>query len=329
MTRYFLGVDGGGTKTHALLVSENGQALGFGQAGPGNWESVGLDGMAAALRTAISAAAQMAGISIAQISAAALGLAGYDWPCQREMLVNALAPLGLPDRLELVNDAALGIFAGCTHGWGVSVVSGTGCNCRGRGKDRKTEGRMVGGANHWSGEYAGGGDLAARAMHAVTFEWNRRGPSTALSAAFLELSGARNLFDLVEGMYVGRYSLDSRYIFKVFEVAAAGDPVAQDVLRWAGRELGEMACGVIRQLELQNEPVEVVLIGSLFNGHPLMTETLQETVRALAPRARFIRFEKPPVIGAALLGMEQLLGPAAYGLRETLIASASPLFDTQ
>lgn len=329
MARYFLGVDGGGTKTHALLVAEDGQALGFGQAGPGNWEGVGLDGMTAALQTAISAAARMAGISITQISAAGLGLAGYDWPCQRAMILNALSPLGLRGPLELVNDAALGIFAGCTHGWGISVVSGTGCNCRGRGKDRMTEGRMVGGANHWSGEYAGGGDLAARAMRAVTFEWNRRGPATALSAAFLELSGARDLFDLIEGMYVGRYALDSRYLFKVFEVASAGDPTAQEVLRWAGRELGEMACGVIRQLELESEPVEVVLIGSVFNGHPLMTKTLQETVRALAPRAEFIRFEKPPVIGAALLGMEQILGPAAYGLRDTIIATASRLFDAR
>lgn len=325
MTRYFLGIDGGGTKTHALIVSERGEAVGFGQGGPGNWEGVGLDGMTDALQTAFSAALKMAGLPVSAIEGAGLGLAGYDWPCQREMILGAIRRLGLNCPLELVNDAALGIFAGTTHGWGISVVSGTGCNCRGRGKDLKTEGRVVGGESHWSGEYAGGGHLAARAMRAVAFEWNRRGPATALSPAFLELSGARDLFDLVEGVYVGRYLLDSRYIFKVFEVAAQGDPEALDVLRWAGRELGEMACGVIRQLALENEPVEVVLIGSLYNGHPLMAETLKETVRALAPQARFIRFEKPPVIGAALLGMEQKLGAQAYHLRQRVIETADQL----
>lgn len=325
MKRYFLGVDAGGTKTHVLIVNENGEAVGFGRGGPGNWESVGLDGLTGVLKNAVSQALRMAGIGPKQVAGAGMGLAGYDWPGQRGMILDAIQPLGLDCPLEIVNDSTLGIFAGTSAGWGVSVVSGTGCNCRGRGKDLKTEGRMVGGGSHWSGEYAGGGDLVARAMRAVTFEWNKRGPATALSPAFLELSGAKSLFELVEGVYVGRYAFDARYVFKVFEIAAQGDPEALNVLRWAGRELGEMACGVIRQLGLENEPVEVVLIGSLYNGHPLMTESLKETVCAVAPLAQFIRFEKPPVIGAALLGLEQVLGAEAYHLRERVIETTSKI----
>lgn len=325
MTQYFLGVDAGGTKTHALVINEKGEAVGFGRGGPGNWESIGLDGLACVLKESVYRALQMAEISPGQISGVGMGLAGYDWPSQRQMILAAIQPLGLDCPLEMVNDSTLGIFAGTSAGWGVSVVSGTGCNCRGRGKDLQTEGRVVGGGSHWSGEYAGGGDLVARAMRAVTFEWNKRGPATALSPAFLELSGAKSLFELVEGVYVGRYEFDARYVFKVFEIAGQGDPQALAVLGWAGRELGEMACGVIRQLGLENEPVEVVLIGSLYNGHPLMTESLKETVRALVPLAQFIRFEKPPVIGAALLGLEQTLGAEAYRLREEVIETTSKI----
>lgn len=323
MTHYFLGVDAGGTKTHALIVSESGEALGFGRGGPGNWESIGLDGLTQVLDAAVSGALNMAGLTAKQVAGAGLGLAGYDWPSQRKMILGAIQPLGLDCPLEIVNDATLGIFAGTSAGWGVSIVSGTGCNCRGRGKDLRSEGRMVGGGSHWSGEYAGGGDLVARAMRAITFEWNKRGPVTALSPAFLEISGAKSLDELVEGVYVGRFEFDPRYVFKVFEVAAQGDPAALDVLRWAGRELGEMACGVIRQLGLENEPVEAVLIGSLYNGHPLMTESLKETVKTAAPAAQFVRFEKPPVIGAALLGLEQVLGAEAYLLREKVIETTS------
>jgi len=325
MTRYFLGVDAGGTKTHALVVNESGEAVGFGRGGRGNWEGIGLDGLTQALKTAIAGALETASINVKQISGAGMGLAGYDWPSQRGMILGAIQPLGLECPLEIVNDATLGIFAGTSAGWGISVVSGTGCNCRGRGKDLKSEGRMVGGGSHWSGEYAGGGDIVARAMQAVTFEWNKRGPATALSPAFLELSGARSLDDLVEGVYVGRYEFDARYVFKVFEVAAQDDPEALTVLRWAGRELGEMACGIIRQLGLENDPVEVVLIGSLYNGHPLMTESLKETVRALAPAAQFIRFDAPPVIGAALLGLEQAFGADAYRQREKVIETTSKI----
>ncbi len=328
MTQYFLGVDAGGTKTHALIVNENGQAVGFGRGGRGNWEGIGLDGLTQALKTAIAGALETAQISAKQISSAGLGLAGYDWPSQREMILGAIRPVGLGCPLEIVNDATLGIFAGTSAGWGVSVVAGTGCNCRGRRKDLKSEGRVAGGGSRWSGEYAGGGDIIARAMRAVAFEWNKRGPATALSPAFLAMTGAKNLDELVEGVYLGRYKFEAAYVFKVFEVAAQGDPEALDVIRWAGDELGQLACGVIRQLELENEPVEVVLIGSLYNGHPLMTASLKETVCALAPAAQFIRFDAPPVIGAALLGLEQVLGSEAYRRRDKVVESVGRFVHT-
>jgi N-acetylglucosamine kinase-like BadF-type ATPase len=326
---YFLGVDAGGTKTHALVADENGQALGLGRAGTGNWEGVGLEGLTEALKEATAQALTMAGLTIGQISAAGMGLAGYDWPSQREMILGAIQPLGLKDPPEIVNDATLGLLAGVRQGWGVSVVSGTGCNCRGWSKDGKREGRMVGGATHWSGEFAGGYDIAARGMRAVTFEWNKRGPSTALSPAYLQVTGAKDLDELVEGLYVGKYEFDTALVFKVFEVAAQGDPEALKVITWAGRELGEMACGVIRQLNAENEPVEVVLIGSLYSGHPLMTETLRQTVLEVAPAAQIVRLTAPPVVGGVLLAMETCFGGQAYDRREVLLTSTNLLLNQE
>ena len=324
--KYFLGVDAGGTKTHALIADETGQVTGFGTAGTGNWETVGLVGLLATLRTSVGQALSMANLDIAQISGAGLGLAGYDWPSQRDMLLENIRPLGLQCPLELVNDATLGIFAGATQGWGVSVVSGTGCNCRGWGKDRHSQGRMVGGAPEWSGEYAGGYDILMRAMRAITFEWGRRGPTTALSAAFLQKTGAKDLDELIEGLYTQRYSIDASYVLLVFEVAAQGDPEALKVLHWAGDQLGQMACGVIRQLNLENDPVQVVLIGSVFDGHPLMTESMRQTILAVAPAAKLVRLTAPPVVGAVLLGMEQIIGQEAYHCHASLLDSAKAAF---
>lgn len=325
MPEYFLGVDAGGTKTHALIADEDGRALGLGRGGPGNWEGVGLHGLTKSLQTATREALKMAGIRTEQIRAAGFGLAGYDWPSQRAMILGAIKPLGLKSPMEIVNDATLGLLAGAKAGWGVSVVSGTGCNCRGWSKDGKHEGRVVGGASHWSDEYAGGYDIVMRAMRAVTFEWNKRGPVTALSQAFLEMTGAKSLDELVENTYLQRYHFQTAYVLKVFEIAAQGDPEALNVVRWAGEALGQMACGVIRQLGMENEPVEVVLIGSLYNGHPLMTETLLETVRKTAPQAFATRLEAPPVVGGVLLGMEQVYGLEAFTRRETLLSSVNKL----
>lgn len=322
---YFLGVDAGGTKTHALISDENGQVTGFGAGGTGNWEAVGLDGLTATLKTAVGQALSMAGIGAAEITGAGMGLAGYDWPSQRGMVLGAIQPLGLNCPLEIVNDATLGIFAGASQGWGVSVVSGTGCNCRGWGKDRHTEGRMVGGATEWSGEFAGGYDILMRAMRAVTFEWNKRGPATALSQVFMQETGAKSLDELVEGLYVHKYNIRASLVIQVFQTAAQGDPEAVNAVRWAGDQLGQMACGVIRQLALENEPVEVILIGSVFNGHALMTESMRATIHKVAPAAQLVRLKAPPVVGGVLLGMEQVIGQRAYENREALLAGAKAL----
>ena len=321
---YFLGVDVGGTKTHALIADETGRALGFGAAGSGNWEGVGYSGFTSVIKKAAGCAAEMAGIRLGKVAGAGFGIGGYDWPSQRAPHLEAIQPLRLRCPLEIVNDATLGILAGSSEGWGISVVSGTGCNARGWSRDHQREGRAVGGMSHWSGEYAGGFDIVARAMRAVAFEWLKRGPATALTQVFLEYTGARNLDDLVEGVYLQRYNFDPALVLLVFRTARENDPQALEVVRWAGNELGQMAVGVINQLDLQKEAFDMVLIGSLYDGHPLMTETLTHTVHAVAPGARPVRLNAPPVVGGLLLGMEQV-GRNGYGVREQLIESTKEI----
>jgi len=323
---YFLGVDVGGSKTHALIADDTGRGVGFGSAGPGSWEAVGYDGLTAALHDVTAQALAMAGLTADRIAGAGMGLAGYDWPSQQRSHLNAILPLGLQAPVQIVNDATLGILAGAKDGWGVSVVSGTGCNCRGWSRDHTRQGRAVGGANAWSGEAAGGWDIVARAMRAVSFEWTRRGPATALTRAFLEKTGARDLDELVEGMYLGHYDFDQTFALKVFEIAAQADPQALEVMRWAGDELGQMACGVIKQLGIQNEGFDVVLIGSLFDGHPLLSESLGQTVHRVAPGARLVRLDVPPVVGGVLLGMEAA-GLDFHSRRDRLIRSTNRLLN--
>jgi N-acetylglucosamine kinase-like BadF-type ATPase len=322
--RYFLGVDVGGTKTHALVADESGQALGFATGGCGNWEGVGYDGLTRVLVDVTTRALKAANLSVGQLAGAGMGIGGFDWPSQREAHLEAIRPLGLNCPLEIVNDAALGILAGSLEGWGVSLVAGTGCNARGLSRDHQREGRAIGGWSEWSGEYAGGYDIAARAMRAVTFEWLKRGPATALTQVFLEKTGARDPGDLVEGLYLRRYEFDPSIVLAVFETARQGDEQALDVMRWAGQELAQIAIGVIRQLELQDEAFEVILIGSLHGGHPLLDETLKENILKAAPRARLMRLAAPPVVGAVLLGMEQA-GQERDPAREKLIRTTNEL----
>jgi N-acetylglucosamine kinase-like BadF-type ATPase len=317
MGLYFLGVDIGGTKTHALIADQDGQVLGFGERGPGNHQSVGYSGMRKVLQDAAGQALSEAGLSISQISGAGFGIAGYDWPSQKEAMLLAIRSLGLKAPIEIVNDASLGILAGCSQGWGLAVVSGTGCNARGWDRNRLHEGRAIG-EGDLVGEGAGASELIAMAVKAVSHEWTCRGPATLLTPMLVEHYRASSLADLVEGFSTNRLEMEPADALLVFKAAAAGDPVALDLVRWAGAELGKLANGVIRQLGFQELEFEVVLVGSMYDGNPLLIESMRVTIHSIAPGAILVRLTVPPVVGAVLLGMEQA-GPLPDGrVRENL-----------
>src|SRR2546423_13943834 len=77
---YLLGVDGGGTKTHAVIADEHGRVLGEGFAGPSNPLRVGVNSAAAAVREAVDQACDAAGGRRAGVVAAGVGVAGGGGP---------------------------------------------------------------------------------------------------------------------------------------------------------------------------------------------------------------------------------------------------------
>ena len=304
MASYFLGIDIGGSKSHALIADGLGQAVGFGKAGAGSWEAVGYTVLTEVLQSIASQALSMAGLTAGQITGAGLGVAGYDWPSQLPAHLEAIRPLGLNCPIEVVNDAMIGILAAAEGCWGVSVVAGTGTNCWGRTRNPPRIARMVGGGGHWSGEPSGSVGLVLDAMRAVTFEWNKRGPATALTPIFMQHFGVSTLDELIEKVHLSRHHFQPKDVLMVFQVAAQGDPQALEAVARLGCGLGEMTWGVINQLEIKDLTFDMVMIGSLWNGHPLLAQKFGETVNHHAPHARMVRLTVPPVVGGVLLGME-------------------------
>jgi N-acetylglucosamine kinase-like BadF-type ATPase len=303
MTNYYLGADVGATKTQVWIADQNGQVVGKGESGPGNHETVGYDGLQNALAQAIGQAANQAGISTRMIAGSGFGVAGYDWESEREAHLQVIHSLGLTGAVEAVNDTILGLLAGTPEGWGIALISGTGCNCRGWDATHRREGRVVGRSTE-AGEGAGSTELMAEVVKALCYEWTMRSSHTELSSALIKFTGAVNLPELLEGTFEGRYRLDGSFAPLVFDIARAGDPIAAEIIRRAGCELGEMANAVIRQLHFEQLAFDVVLVGSMFAGGEILQEPMRQTIHALAPGARFIRLSVPPVTGAVLLGMD-------------------------
>lgn len=324
---YFLGADLGGTKTHMVISDETGRAIGFGESGAGNHESVGFDGMYNTLAEGLDKALKSANLQKDDISGSGFGIAGYDWPSEKIKMTEVIDRLGLHAPYEMMNDTIPGLVAGAEEGWGVVVVSGTGCNCRGWDKGHKREGRVTG-YGVLMGEAAGSSELVTRAMQLVGFEWTRRGPKTALSQMFMDALGVKSLEALLEIYTQAPYHIGSEFAPRVFQVAQQGDVVAVELIRWAGRELGEMANGIIRQLAFENLKFDVVLAGGMFEGGALLIDPMRETIQRVAPETRLVRLKVPPVIGAVLVGMEKGGAGNVLDVRKTLSESLQTLMQT-
>lgn len=308
---YLLGIDVGGSRTRALVVDTAGRALGFGEAGPGNHEVVGYDGLFEAMRDALSRAlAELDGASGVEplspkelhFAGAGFGVAGFDWESERAETMATIARLGLSCPVELRNDAALGLAAGAPEGWGINISAGTSNNCYGRTRDGR-EGR-ISGAGAAFGENGGAAEILGGALVCINHARILRGPPTALTAALCARAGVLDADALVESLACRRIAPSVDWVSEVFETARAGDEVARGLIAWAGRELGESAAAVTRQLGLERESFEVVLSGSLFGYEPGLEDGVAAVLAEAAPGAHLVRLDAPPVIGAAVLGAE-------------------------
>lgn len=319
---YFLGIDVGSSKTHALIADEKGRCVGFGKAWGGNHQGVGYDGLSNVLKQSFKQACQMANINANQIAGAGFGVAGYDFPSDRDPHLEAIASLGLSCPVDVVNDGVNGLLAGTTHGIGVNVTAGSGVNCCGRGPNGEI-GRIVGNG-YTFGEFGGGSEIVWKGLHMVNYAWIKRIQPTALTSIYLDATGAKDELDLMQGLSNDYYNLFPFIAVKIFEAAQVGDPAAREVVRWAGEELGWLAVSVARQIGMENDEIEIVQSGSVFDGGDMITTPMRQVIFQHVPKARITRLDGPPVVGPVLLGM-QMAGVDGYVVHQCLIQSAKEL----
>ncbi|NIM93107.1 MAG: hypothetical protein GTO18_05280 [Anaerolineales bacterium] len=303
MKKVFLGVDIGSSSSHALIVDEHGSVLGFGHGGPGNHEVVGYAGLQETLHAVTGEALQSADLEKKDITSAGFGISGYDWSSEREPTMETIQSLELSSRIALVNDTLLGLIAGAEYGWGIAVVAGSGENCWGRDARGKI-GRMTG-CGPWMGEFGGASTIARQAIYAVAAEWTHRGPPTSITHILLEKTGASTVEELLEGLSLFRYEVGGEVAPLIVQAAEDGDSVAYNIIQWAGEQLGALVIGVIRQLDFQNETFDIVQMGGVFKAGRMLTGPFHASVTQVAPGARFVPLNVPPVVGAVLLAMEQ------------------------
>lgn len=304
--RVVVGVDGGGTKTQAVIMDMNLAILGEGLAGPSNPLRVGIANAAAAVRDAIDKACEAAAVRRTDIVAAEIGLAGAGRKELSARMREALSGLGM-GALTVVRDADIALY-GATEGEpGVIVIAGTGSICCGINARRKMF--CAGGWGPIAGDEGGGSWIARRALRAIAHAADGRGPTTSLSAAACAYFHVSDANDLSTAIYSPTITNERLAGFGkyVIEAAKAKDRIARDILAEAGRELGLAAAAVIRNIRLEQDTFQVSYVGGVFRGAgEMVLSGLREEVKKVAPHATFAPPRFSPAVAAARMARERL-----------------------
>jgi N-acetylglucosamine kinase-like BadF-type ATPase len=299
--RYFLGIDGGGTKTHAIITDGQCRVMGEGLSGPSNPVRVGLEEAISHIESAVIDACRAAHIKLKEVTAGCVALAGISHPIHYHTVKDSLdRALGI-DNLQLVTDvraALAGALDGCA---GVVIIAGTGSIAM--GMNRSGREARSGGWGPTLGDEGSGYDIARRALKAVAASFDGRSRGTALTDMVCRRLGIATTADLPGVIY----NSDSERVEiaslaeLVAEAAIKGDEVACEILWEAGRELGGLAVSVIERLGMQSEAFRVACVGSVFKSGDLVLAPLGRAVLAVAPAAEIGPPLFPPTIGAVKL----------------------------
>jgi N-acetylglucosamine kinase-like BadF-type ATPase len=299
-----LGIDGGGTKTLALIVDARGRVRGEGCAGSSNQEAIGITRAALALRTAAAAAAEAAGCAL-PVRAAWVGLAGVDRPADAERWQPHLTDLSR--EIRITNDAEL-LLGALPGGIGLALIAGTGSTALGRNAMGRTA--RAGGWGHLLGDEGSGYDIGRQALQAVMRAADGRGPRTLLGERILAHWQVACPEALLSCVYPQIEKGDVAALAAlVLAVAREGDGVAQRIVREAARELALAALAVAEALSMGEERVALAVGGGLLVHQHTFRSAVVRAVRRRRAVGSVVVVERP-ALSAARAALARCAAPA-------------------
>lgn len=303
LTAHVLAIDAGNSKTDVAVIGADGTVLGTGRGGGFQPPIVGTGPAVDALAAAVRPALAQAGVDgVDHVSAC---LANADLPVEERELAQALEGRGWGATVEVRNDTFAILRAGVDEPRGVAVVCGAGINCVGMRPDGATArfpaiGRI-------SGDWGGGSGLAEEALWFAARAEDGRGEPTELARNLPGHFGLDSMYALIEALHLGHIPYARRHELTpvLFSTGAVSDPVARGLVDRLGEEVVAMASVALGRLGLLEEEAPVVLGGSVLAArHPALDERIAALLAVRAPKAVVRVVSAPPVLGAALLGLD-------------------------
>jgi N-acetylglucosamine kinase-like BadF-type ATPase len=302
-------VDGGNSKTDLALLEADGSVLALVRGPLSSPQHLGVEGCLAVVESLLADAIRDARLEdhasrVADV--AALLMAGVDFPAEEEAVRDAVEKRGWARRVHVDNDTFAVLRAGTARGWGIAVTCGAGINCVGVSPDGRHARFPALGAI--TGDWGGGHDLGLAAVSAAARSEDGRGPRTSLERAVPAHFGLATPSELAEAMHTGR--IEQRRVIELAPLVlteAADDAVAAELVQRLAAEVVALARVALIRLGLAGEPVEVLLGGGVLQDvDGDLLAAIDSGLRAAAPAVTVRPTASPAIVGAALIGLDEL-----------------------
>jgi N-acetylglucosamine kinase-like BadF-type ATPase len=302
--RYVIGIDGGATKTVALIGAENGKILGRGGSGPSNYHNIGVSAASVAIKQAVREARQRAGIE-RNAEVAVVALAAVDSPRDKTTTLQFIRRIRIARKNLVVHDSVAALQAATSGQPGIIVISGTGCVAAGINEAGKYV--RAGGWGYLIDDEGSAYDIGAKALRSAFRMLDGRSPETKLAYALKRKFRVRTLGDALREIYSAEFGVDGiAGLTPLVSKLASSDEVCRRILNDAGVSLAELACMVAKRLKMKNDAFTFFLVGGTFKAGRYLLQPFRARIKREYPNARIKIVKIEPALGAFSLAVSEL-----------------------
>lgn len=304
--KFIIGIDGGATKTTAILSDSTGNILAEKSAGPSNFLIIGVDNVARTISHLILDLCNEAEVNTQNIEIICIGLTGAGRESDAEKVKNAIIDYWKTlystelKKLIVTSDARIALEGAFSGRPGIILIAGTGSIMF--GKDRNGNLYRVGGFGRYIGDEGGGYSIGRQGLQAIAKYFDGRAPETKLFRLVQENFGINTPEDLIRKVY--QENLDFATIAPfVIQAAEEGDEICREILRKEAEELLLHIKAIKDKIRVRT--VYIAFIGGLLSTDNYYSKLLRKVILQKIEGVNVILPEHSPAYGAVLLAMDE------------------------
>ena len=309
---YILGVDGGGTKTTAVIKGTTGETMGEATSGASSFRSVSIIEAIENLNKAVFGAIKNAGIGNSIIfKSSCFGFAGFNVPNDlkfyRKIAGNDKLKRHLNQKnIFICNDTRIGLEAGSGAANKIIIIAGTGSNCFGINESGEQAGST--GWDHILADEGSGYSVSVKALRAIMRAYDGRGERTMLAEVILEDLGLEDEIGIVSWIYGRPFSKEriGRFAELVCRCAYDGDLKSREILCEEAMEAILSITTVAGKLKFSKMKFDLVFVGGLFKCEKYFKDIVKNGIKERFDRVCFKPLVSKPVEGAVKLDINNL-----------------------